>query len=68
MCYICGSSPHSASCPFFKNNDTEKCSVCGGFIGNEDISYKLNTEFFHKKCLRELNGEDVCEVLKIKPQ
>ncbi|MBR2024694.1 MAG: hypothetical protein IKA02_02675 [Clostridia bacterium] len=68
MCYICNNSPHSVACPFYKNNNAPKCVVCGSYICNEDASYKLKNEIFHKECLRELNGEDVCEVLGIKPQ
>ena len=67
MCYICKSSPHSASCPFYTIKG-EKCAVCDGVINEGEVSYKLNQEVFHSHCLRELNGMDIIEALRIEPQ
>ena len=67
MCYICNSSPHLVSCPFFAQKGVN-CEVCGGTIGATEVSYKINNEVFHSHCLRELNGMDIIEALNIKPQ
>ena len=67
MCYICNSSPHLVSCPFYTAKAIT-CEVCGGVIRYDEVSYKLNNEVYHSHCLRELNGMDIIEALRIEPQ
>ena len=67
MCYICNSSPHLSICPFYKGTPKLKCASCDGEILESEVSYKLKNHFFHRDCLRELNGIDVIEELEIKP-
>lgn len=68
MCYICGSSPHNMGCPFYENASLDKCSVCESSIYKGQSFFELNKELIHYECIKDLSGEDILDILKIKPK
>lgn len=68
MCYICKSSPHLEGCPFGNDASFDKCTVCGGSIYTGQKIYQLGNEQIHYSCIKDLDGSQILEILKITPK